>query len=253
VTIRSKVLEESSPTLRANLASYDSAWSLETYAAYQGLFENERALVDRYFPHPPARVLDLGCGAGRTTGTLHRLGFSLVGIDFSSSLLEVARHKYPDIEFLRMDALNLQFPDASFDAALFSFNGLDCIHPVSARRACLRGVFRVLRPGGVFIMSSHNLLGLLLWRGSRGDQLLPVLRNQWRSPLALSWFIRYLDGGGPQHLYSAPPGKTVRQLGEAGFEVLEVRGVEGASRRLKILFSEHHVDFVARRPRKQGQ
>jgi SAM-dependent methyltransferase len=55
------------------------------------------------------------------------------------------------------DATNLQqIATASFDAAVFSLNGIDSIRTDSDRSRCFQEIARVLRPGGYFIFSSHN-------------------------------------------------------------------------------------------------
>lgn len=49
------------------------------------------------------RVLDLGCGHGWFTAMLHERGADVVGVDGSERLLEVARQRYPDVEFEQSD------------------------------------------------------------------------------------------------------------------------------------------------------
>jgi hypothetical protein len=151
-----------------------------------------------------------------------------------------------------MDATRLQFADASFAAALFSYNGIDCIYPVAARHRCLAEVFRVLVPGGIFLLSSHNLIGSVFSGGywyARGYwNAAKLFARQWRNPLVREWYVRYEDGGGPQYLYSAPPNYTVRQLEDAGFSVVAVRGVTGERRPTAIRMHQQHVHFVARKP-----
>jgi SAM-dependent methyltransferase len=56
-----------------------------------------------------------------------------------------------------MDARALNFTDQSFDAALFSANGLDHVPGYSEKLEVLRRVFRVLRPGAPFIFSVHRI------------------------------------------------------------------------------------------------
>lgn len=120
-----------------------------------GLFPQEAYIIDRYFTDGGS-VLDVGCGAGRTTRQLADRGFDVVGIDVSDSIIEVARQNVSDVELAVADAAALPFPDDAFDHVLFSYNGLDYLYPAGARRRALSEIHRVLEPGGVFAFSSHN-------------------------------------------------------------------------------------------------
>jgi ubiquinone/menaquinone biosynthesis C-methylase UbiE len=235
-----------------NLANYSSAWSAVEYTREEGLRPIEQQLISEFMPPPAARVLDLGCGAGRTTIGLARAGYQTVAIDLSIALLTLARRRYPGIEFREMDAANLHFAPEQFDAALFSYNGIDCLYPVTAREQCLQEVFRVLKPGGVFILSSHNVVGAVFSGGYwylRGYlNAVGTLMNQRRNPHLLEWYVRYADAGGTQFLYSAPPDRTVAQLRRAGFDVLAVRGASGQRHPGRVRRREQHVYFVARKP-----
>lgn len=102
------------------------------------------------------KILDLGCGTGRTTAHLART-CTVVGIDYSKSMIARAREKHPTIDFRVMDVRSLAFPDGSFDGALFSFNGIDYLYPFRERILALREIRRVVKKGGVFIYTSHTL------------------------------------------------------------------------------------------------
>lgn len=235
-----------------NIANYDSEWSAREYTREQGLRPLEGECVDRFFPPPPARVLDVGCGAGRTSIGLSKRGFEVVAIDLSGTLLELAREQFPTLDFRRMDATRLEFDDGSFDAVLFSYNGIDCIYPLADRLQCMAEMYRVLRPGGLLMISTHNIVGAVFsggyfyWKGywNAGRMLL----SQWNNPRSLQWFVKYHDGGGPQFLYSAPPRHTQRQLESVGFDVVHSCGISGETDRRRILMHHQHVHFVARRP-----
>ena len=91
------------------------------------------------------RVLDACCGTGDLAIAARRHGAAdVVGLDFSEQMLERARRKAPEIDWVQGDALALPFEDASFDAATVGFG----IRNVDDLEAGLRELRRVLRPGG---------------------------------------------------------------------------------------------------------
>ena len=124
----------------------------------QGLWKSEEILFGKYFS-PGSSVLDIGCGCGRTTFPLLRAGYRVVGIDLTPAMIAsakgLAQELRMDADFRIGDAASLAFPDESFDNALFSFNGWDHIPGSKNRRKALAEALRVLRPGGVFVFSSH--------------------------------------------------------------------------------------------------
>ena len=96
-------------------------------------------------------ALDVACGSGKLTAELARVvghPGRVVGLDFSASMLEVARRDHPDIEFIEGDALNLPFDDASFDATTIAFGLRNLADPVKG----LREMLRVVRPGGCAVV-----------------------------------------------------------------------------------------------------
>jgi SAM-dependent methyltransferase len=91
------------------------------------------------------RCLDLGCGTGLPTAAAAELGWSVVGVDVSNDLLEVARTRGVDVLEARADAL--PFDDASFDAAISVWTHTD----IDDFGAALAEVARVLRPGAPLV------------------------------------------------------------------------------------------------------
>ena len=91
--------------------------------------------------HYTPQVLDLCCGTGdialRFTG-------HVVGADFTEEMLQVARTRSARIEWMRADALNLPFPDNSFDVITIGY-GLRNLADIERG---LRECYRVLRRGG---------------------------------------------------------------------------------------------------------
>ena len=86
-----------------------------------------------------------------------------LGIDYSTAMSSSCRRRFPDLDFRLADASDLSaFENESFDAVVFSFNGLDSVVPNENRSRCFRECWRVLRPAGVFIFSSHNPRSVLV-------------------------------------------------------------------------------------------
>ncbi len=94
---------------------------------------------------PGDRVLDAACGTGDLALADMRAGAATVtGLDFSPRMLERARRKSAEIEWVEGDVLALPFADGTFDAATIGFG----IRNVADLELALRELRRVLRPGG---------------------------------------------------------------------------------------------------------
>lgn len=100
-----------------------------------------------------ARVLDYGCGYGRTLGELVQADYqNVVGVDFSAAMLARCRQEFPPVSLIRNDGRTLPFKSDSLDAALL-FAMLTCIPQNEAQRALIAEVKRVLRPDGLLYIS----------------------------------------------------------------------------------------------------
>jgi demethylmenaquinone methyltransferase / 2-methoxy-6-polyprenyl-1,4-benzoquinol methylase len=110
-----------------------------------GLDQRWRAATVREAVRPGDRVLDACCGTGDLAVAARKAGAGkVVGLDFSEPMLERARRKAPELEWVQGDVLALPFEDASFDAAVVGFG----VRNVEDLAAALRELRRVLRHGG---------------------------------------------------------------------------------------------------------
>ncbi len=96
------------------------------------------------------RVLDLGCGNGRIYEFLK--GTDYTGADNSSKIIEEAKKKYPELKFIKAEALNLPFPDNSFDF-VFSIAVLHHIPSKELRIDFLKEAKRVLKKKGKLVIT----------------------------------------------------------------------------------------------------
>ncbi len=117
----------------------------------------------------PCRVVDLGCGPGRSLVPLAERGFQCVGVDLSKAMLHQAQKEFLSRR-LSADWVNanlcerLPLEDGRFDAALCLFGTLGMLHPASMRKALLLEVKRILKPKGTFLVHVHNKWSLFRWR-----------------------------------------------------------------------------------------
>jgi demethylmenaquinone methyltransferase / 2-methoxy-6-polyprenyl-1,4-benzoquinol methylase len=114
------------------------------HAMTAGLDRRWRAETARAVVSPGDRVLDSCCGTGDLAIACLRAGGRVTGLDFSERMLDRARRKSHEIEWVEGDALALPFAEGSFDAATVGF-GVRNLEDLGKGLGELR---RVLRPGG---------------------------------------------------------------------------------------------------------
>jgi len=176
-------------TVRNDFNAISTVLHYTRAAHFIGLWKSERELITRYLPDKSARLLEAGCGAGRVSVGLWHQGYrNITGFDFAAELVEQAQNLaaeqgLKEITFFQADATDLvgalalkrpawavdppspgfgatrgngPYPDDAFDGVLFMFNGLMQIPGRENRRAAMRELHRVCRPGGHFIFTTHD-------------------------------------------------------------------------------------------------
>jgi len=183
-----------------------------------GLDQRWRRLTASAAVRPGDRVLDACCGTGDLAVADVRAGGRVVGLDFSERMLERARRKAPDVEWVRGDLLELPFEDESFDAATVGFG----VRNVADLERGLRELRRVLRPGGrLAILEITTPRGPLrvfyrLWF----DRIVPLLGKLLRGGSAYTYLpasVRRFPG----------PEDLAALLGAGGFEDVSFRLLAG--------------------------
>lgn len=101
-----------------------------------------------------ANILDIGCGTGYGTAALAGAESSATGIDVAAEAIAYARSNYGlgRVRFLQGSATALPFADASFDL----ITAFEVIEHLADWKTSLAEARRVMRAGGVFIVSTPN-------------------------------------------------------------------------------------------------
>jgi phosphatidylethanolamine/phosphatidyl-N-methylethanolamine N-methyltransferase len=138
-------------------AVYDKLAKVYDFTFGPALHPGRLQAIERMDIQPGERVLEVGVGTGINLA-LYPKNCSVIGIDFSSSMLEIARERavrkdIRNVRLLQMDAADLKFVDNSFDIVYAPY--LISVVPDPVRVA--REMRRVCRPGGRIILLNHFL------------------------------------------------------------------------------------------------
>jgi SAM-dependent methyltransferase len=130
--------------------------------------------------------LDVCCGTGAGTRVLTSLCQGrIMGVDFSTGMLAQARGAHPDAAWVRADVRALPFAEA-FDLAV-SFGAFGHFLPAE-RPALFAGVYRALRPGGVFafpVGAPQPVTSSWYWALLGFDLAMRVRNAVWRPPFVM--------------------------------------------------------------------
>jgi demethylmenaquinone methyltransferase/2-methoxy-6-polyprenyl-1,4-benzoquinol methylase len=183
-----------------------------------GLDQRWRAEAAAAVVRPGDAVLDACCGTGELALACVRAGGRVTGLDFSERMLERARRKSQEVEWVQGDALALPFDDGRFDSATVGFG----VRNLADLECGLSELRRVLRSGGrVGVLEITRPRGLLapfyrVWF----DGVVPLLGKVLPGGAAYTYLpasVRRFPG----------PEDLARLLREAGFEDVRYRLVAG--------------------------
>ena len=148
------------------------------------------------------KFLDIATGPGYVAAAAAKRGATVLGLDFSSSMIEHARQLHPGIEFREGDAERLPLGNGLFDSAVSNFGILHFAQPELA----LREAWRVIRAGGYFAFTvwarPENTIGF--------DIVLRAVETYGEPRIAMP--------EGPPFFRFSDPAECVRELIGAGFE-----------------------------------
>lgn len=130
---------------------------------YQGECDFLEALFARQGLSPKS-IIDLGCGTGGHALLLAQRGYAMTAVDRSAAMLQTAREKVEQahvaVDFHQGDIARLEWHER-FDAAIAMFAVAGYLSGDGEMADFLAGVWRCLRPGGVFIFDGWHGPGVL--------------------------------------------------------------------------------------------
>jgi SAM-dependent methyltransferase len=115
------------------------------------------ALLTELRPPVNARMLDLGCGAGRHARYLASKGFDVTGIDLSlSSILSARQFEKAGLRFYQQD-MRLPFGTGQFDIVFNFFTSFGYFKSGEEDLQVIKNISRALKPGGIVVMDYLNV------------------------------------------------------------------------------------------------
>ncbi|MEO0262506.1 MAG: class I SAM-dependent methyltransferase [candidate division WOR-3 bacterium] len=141
----------------------------------------------------PKKILDIACGTGSEILYLSEMGFNITGIDISEKMLEIAKEKLKDrknVRFFKMDMRDLNLYE-KYDAVFSFFDSMNYILNIDDMEKCFKGVYNVLKDGGIFIFDMNTYYSLKeIWDNSttikETGNIYSIWKNEWNEEERIS-------------------------------------------------------------------
>jgi len=184
-----------------------------------------KRLVEASGIGPGGRALDVACGTGKVSTDLHRAAQpsgSVVGIDFSAGMIEIARERKDDalegLTFRQGDALDLPVDDDTFDAATIAFG----MRNLADYRGGFAEMARAVRPGGkvacLEITRPSSRLGKVIGRWF--DSIVPLIGRVVGQGDAYAYLVQSTKG-------YPDPVRIAEIMRESGLVGVDWKGMSG--------------------------
>lgn len=201
--------------------------------AEEGLWESEKILIKKYFK-PKTKILDIGCGSGRSAIPLAQMSFDVLGVDITPQMIDMAKQKAAEqkleIEYQVGDVADLKLSDNSFDGAIFANNGWVQIPGKENRQKALDEIYRVLKSDGIFILTAHRryytLNNSFFWLGQfiKHFVLKPFGIKIAELEFGDTFYRKYYSNGKLERqnfIRMTGAGEVEKQIQRSGFKLIE--------------------------------
>lgn len=145
--------------MTSSVSNKDLFGSVEfsTWIEIEHIFKEEKYMIQKYL-QPNLKTVEAGTNGGRILLNMKEMGFTaLAGFDNVPELIDaaIARNPDRDIDFQVQDAVQLTYPDASFDQILY-LQQILCLLEAEDRVKAMQESLRILKPGGIGLFSFLN-------------------------------------------------------------------------------------------------
>lgn len=130
---------------------YDKYWSTQ----YADQFFS--SIFSRFFKgciSKNSNILDLCCGSGDIANILHQMGHTLTGIDLSDELINIAKNKYPGIQFIHDNAINFK-PADTYDFIYSLNDSFNHLMSIESLEKVFTTAYLALKPGKKFLFDMN--------------------------------------------------------------------------------------------------
>ncbi|UCE05739.1 MAG: class I SAM-dependent methyltransferase [bacterium] len=119
-------------------------------------YEQDAEFVDSILKkYHITEFLELGCGSGHLAQILVKKGYKITGVDLYEEMLQIARKRLPEVEFVQQDIRTLKF-DRKFDAIIAMGRMYTYMTTNDDVEQSIGSIANCLNPGGIFLFDNFS-------------------------------------------------------------------------------------------------
>lgn len=111
-----------------------------------------KAVTDALRVRSGMSILDVAAGTGTSAAAYAKAGACVTAFDFSAGMIEQGKKRYPELDFVQGDAMDMPFDHDSFDAVTISYG----LRNINDPRVALSEMLRVVKPGGEIVVCEFS-------------------------------------------------------------------------------------------------